>query len=103
MLADVRKIYINVLNFLGIDDDGRLIFPKINTNKGTRSSIVQRFLCYLAKQTMIVNLARVVKSRLGIGTFGIYKFIIDLNTVKVRRSNIPESVRNDILSQFGEH
>jgi hypothetical protein len=43
-VKDTRGEYLKVLRFLGLDDDGRTSFPRINSAKGLRSRLLQKLV-----------------------------------------------------------
>lgn len=78
-----RKTYCDLLKFLGLPDDGRMYFPKINLNKNIRWS-------WLAKLSQtpplfIVNLVRQLRLKFGIEFGSILSFIRNQNAIQEKR------------------
>lgn len=60
LVTNPRAEYVKVLDFLGLEDDGRTSFPKENPAKRVRSRYLQRLI------TMLMKLEVVVRARLGL-------------------------------------
>lgn len=64
---DVSGTYKAVLDFIGVDYDGREIFEKINASKNITSPL----LCNILKSKSIVATANTIKTTFGIKSFGV--------------------------------
>ncbi len=86
LLDDLRdkplETYIGILEFLGLEYDGKKDFPVINQRKKIRSGGVRRFVYETPKP--LVCLANGVKRTLGMEKIGFLDFIARLNTKKMR-------------------
>ena len=83
--------YLNVLSFIGLHDDGRKDFPKINENKKIQSGLLT-WLLYESKN---------IKNKLGLRkSFGIWKFLSHLISVKSERSPLKNDMRNEMKEYF---
>jgi hypothetical protein len=99
---NTRKIYLEVLDFIGVQDDGRTNFPQVNMNKVSRSRILSRLVHRSPK--FLTRLTRIVKSLTGIRRFGLYKAISQfeerINTRVTERKKISEDLRRILVCQF---
>jgi hypothetical protein len=88
--ADTRAVYAEVLDFLGLPDDGRREFPTVNPNKQHRAEAIAR-LTQRPPRTL-VRVANAVKRVTGIQRFG----VLD----RLRRSNRRTATRREISPAF---
>ena len=81
MQADTGAIYRQTLDFLGLEDDGRHLFPRINEASRSRSRAVQ----YVVARGKPVReaVSRPVKRLLGRDSLGVMKKMKELNTAKI--------------------
>lgn len=95
-----RREYLRVLDFLGVDDDGRMDFPTYNANKIHRSPGLARF----AKRTPapISKLWGMTKRLTGIQRLGLMHRIHAMNTKPVRRQPLDPDMRASIREAFSE-
>ena len=96
--ADTRAVYQDVLRFLGVEDDGRTDFPRINASKVNRS----RWLAAMTLQTprSIMRPVAAVKEKLGIKSLGIGRALIWLNRREARRKPLPPELRRELIEAF---
>lgn len=87
-IHDSRVVYRDVLDFLGLDDDGRDSFPVINDSKIVKSEKMMRLGHFVAR----------TKKRFGItsGT-GLLEF---LNVSKKKREALPVDFRRELVAHF---
>lgn len=57
--ADPRKTYLEILEFLGLDDDGRLTFPPVNQGQTYRSRTLARLI--MRPPALVRRVARILK------------------------------------------
>ncbi|PSJ23336.1 hypothetical protein CVH10_00275 [Halomonas sp. ND22Bw] len=93
---DVRSVYEDVLEFLGVESDDREKFSVINSNKSPRSLFFRDFLLWLNRQYWLVNIARVIKSTFGINSLGLYKKLRALNLSEESRPPVPDALAMEI-------
>jgi len=96
LAADTRGCYLRVLTFLGLKDDGRTEFPRINENKSVRWFPLQRILSRLRKK------AADLKGRWGLGhrNFGALSWLIQLNTGRKRRTDLPTGFQEELRAFY---
>ena len=58
--ADPRKTYLEILGFLGLDDDGRTAFPPVNPGQTYRSRAMARLI--MRPPTLVRRIARLMKT-----------------------------------------
>lgn len=100
MQADSGKVYRRALEFLGLPDDGRQAFPRVNAAKRARS----RLLSYaIARGGPLRELAsRPVKKALGIRSFGITKRLKQANAAAVRPAPLSPALEQEIARHYAE-
>lgn len=90
--ADAGAVYRETLAFLGVPDDGRAEFPRVNENKVHRAAAVARFT--QRPPSGLVALARGVKRVAGVERLG----VLD----RVRRRNRQVTRREEITPEFAQ-
>ena len=97
--AAPRRVYQEVIAFLGLPDDNRTEFPRINENKQARVTWLKNFSDKPppALRTMMRRLKQAVGGE-GIGA--VKRRIVDLNTVKQRRQPLPPNLRGELVETF---
>lgn len=91
MIADMRSIYLQTEFFLGIEDDGRTEFPRVNANK------------IMKKRWLRVLLRRLnqVKKTVGLNvSLGVGDKIRTLTDQCVSRESLEAHVLNEVRSTF---
>lgn len=88
--ADAGAVYRETLAFLGVPDDGRAEFPRVNENKVHQSAVVARLT--QRPPAPLVAVARGVKRVSGVRRLG----VLD----RVRRSNRQVARRPEISPRF---
>lgn len=92
MRVDPRSVYSDVLNFLGVSDDGRDNFVSLNARRAPRSA---RFSQVLARGASL-------KRSLGLsGSLGVGNILAKLNSQKpIERSPVDTAFRDKLKSFF---
>lgn len=90
--ADTGAVYRETLEFLGVPDDGRDDFPRVNENKVHQRAAVARFT--QRPPSALVAVARGVKRVTGVQRLG----VLD----KMRRSNRQVARRTEISPAFAQ-
>ena len=90
--ADTGAVYRDTLAFLGVPDDGRTEFPRVNENKVHQSAAVARFT--QRPPSALVSVARGVKRVARVERLG----VLD----RVRRSNRQVTRREEISPEFAQ-
>jgi hypothetical protein len=90
--ADTGAVYRETLEFLGVPDDGRSDFPRVNENKVHRTGAVARFT--QRPPAALVTAARGVKRVAGVERLG----VLD----RVRRRNREVTRRREIAPGFAQ-
>lgn len=102
MVRATREVYLTALSFLGLPDDSRSEFERVNSNKVPKSRILHSFLRFLQRQEKLIEFLAWLKARLGVGTFGIYKSLQVINRRPSSRADVSELLRADILKVYDE-
>ncbi len=100
---DPNGVYDSVLSFLGLRNDGRTEFQKVNANKIHRSERMKRVLFWLGRQEWLKSGTRGIKRLLGIGTFGIYGYLTKLNLKPMAREKMAKDLENEIETFVRSH
>lgn len=95
-----RKMYLEVLEFLGVPDDGRTEFSQTNPAKRNRSQFFATALRNLS--VLGSRYTAPVKSLFGVKSLGVAALFGKLNTVQGYRGEISESLRSELVEEFGE-
>lgn len=90
--ADAGAVYRDTLAFLGVPDDGRTEFPRVNENKVHQSAAVARLT--QRPPSALVSVARGVKRVTGVQRLG----VLD----RVRRGNRQVTRREEISPEFAQ-
>ena len=100
MQADAARVYRRTLDFLGLADDGRRDFPRVNEAARFRS----RSLHYLvARGRGIRELAsRPLKNMLGVKSLGLMKGVRALNTAGLGPAMIPPGLSAEIAQYYAD-
>ncbi len=92
-VSDTRSVYMDVLSFLDVDDDGRNDFPVVNERKYVAFPVIQSFLGISA------NYSRKLGRIIGVtGGFGIARIVSKVNATT--RRNVPYSANREWLREY---
>lgn len=95
---DTRGEYLRVLDFLGLDDDGREAFPPVNQHKRHRLDAVGNFTQRPPRRLVQAGLK--AKALLGIDRLGLLNRLRRLNRVEGRRAPLSPELREEILEAY---
>jgi hypothetical protein len=95
LIADPRAVYEKVLDFLGLESDGRTSFPRINERKRERS----RWLGRLVKRSPF-GVWRRIKRAAGIEARGLKRLVLRLNSSTVSPPPIGDRLRRELVETF---
>jgi hypothetical protein len=94
-----RKVYDEVIEFLGIPHDHRTEFPRINENKRARAAWVRNFI--RKPPPMLRNAYRSLKQAVGAEKLDVVKSkVVDLNTARERRPPLSPALRAELVEAF---
>ncbi len=97
LVADSRRVYCDTLAFLGVPDDGRLTFRRVNEHMAVRSQRVARVL---QRPPRLVRWAIRQRTRLGIRPMGLLKQARLANWQAAQRAPMPPDVRRELIAVF---
>ena len=97
-VTDTRRAYQQVLEFLGVPDDGRTEFPKLNQARAYRSGWLGRM--YHAPPAMLDGPMRLVRSKVMANSGRIKQFVKDVVSVKKPRPGLRPEFRAELLDVF---
>ncbi|MGM0520214.1 MAG: sulfotransferase family protein [Campylobacterota bacterium] len=95
---DNLQVYKEVLEFLGILYDGRKEFDKVNENKIEHSKAIGTFFARPPK--VLLSLGNQIKQKFGIGSFGIWRKLRNINTTSSRRKVLNKDIRDKIHAHY---
>ena len=98
-VCNPRKAYLEVLAFLGLEDDGRTDFQPVNEAKHHRSDMLGRMLQYPPK--WLLAPIKLVKAALGKESLGLAEAITDLNRTSDRKDIDPQ-LKDEIRAFYRE-
>ncbi len=97
--AAPERIYNEVIDFLGIEPDQRNEFPRVNENKRARLSWLRDF--YRKPPPLLLQTYRRLKETTpGRYLVSLKEWIIDVNTVRERRSPRSPGFRAELVDTF---
>lgn len=97
--SDTRGIYKNVLDFLGVEDDGRTDFARINASRGYKLSLVHKVMF----SSSVYSRLQKAKSWLGIKRgLGIYSTVENFNIIERERKPMSEDLAFELKQYFRE-
>ncbi len=97
-VANPREVYLDVLEFLGLPDDGRVDFPRINSAKSHRSKRLGRFL--LRPPPLLRASWRLMKKVCGPEISPALDRVIRLNAVPTNHTPLPPEFRRQLVEEF---
>lgn len=95
--ANSRQAYLELLQFLGVKDDGRIEFPPVNQSAATKNKTMGAWLYGLAQNPIIHRLKR--KSGLPLGRGPIVRFLQKNRKTRPRPAMAPE-LRSALVDYF---
>ena len=97
LMADPGRVYRGVLSFLGVPDDGRQDFPRINVRKRARSRLLG--LCTERTPRRMASAAMQLKRVMGIRRWGVRDALRRAN----RKSQPQRTLRPAVLAAMRAH
>lgn len=98
--ADPRATYVEILEFLGVEDDGRSDFPPINPGMRYRSQNLARFLLYPPE--VVRKLVRLARRIVGFRGSIPYQKTISLMSAPGYKKQISGELRDEIRRYYAE-
>lgn len=98
--ADTRRVYARTLEFLGLPDDGRDDFPRVNANKQHRAGALARFT--QRPPRTLVRAAERVKRVAGVERLGVLQRVRDRNRVVVERRPVDPAFLDELRVEFAD-
>jgi hypothetical protein len=98
--SDARAVYTRTLDFLGIDDDGRANFPRVNANKAHRGGLLARMT--QRPPAPLVVAARSVKRVTGMERLGVLSRVRSTNRVEAERAAIDAELSEELGRAFAD-
>jgi hypothetical protein len=87
LVADPARVWAELLGFLGLDHDGRTLFPSSSERRTHRIAWLNRLLLGRGPAP-IVRSAEAVKRALGVETLGVRMLLVRFNLRQVRKAPI---------------
>jgi hypothetical protein len=98
--ADPRATYLQIMEFLGIEDDGRTEFPKVNYAKAHKNARLGRLI--LHPPNFVRTIAGLLKKMTGRSTLGLAQWAARQNEVPGYRTRISNEVRDEIRAYYAD-
>lgn len=98
MLIDMRSVYLDILDFLGLENDGQIEFERKNERRFHRFKLIGGFVNNPPKILMITN--NKVKKVLGVERIGFIKALRKWNLVKQDRLR---PLDNKLVEEISKH
>lgn len=95
-----RETYLKLLNFLGVEDDGRSSFEPVNERRVHKYKILEFLLTrdWTNMTKMVEPLRRLFK----VGSFGIYKKVMDFNSKRASTEKLPDDLIIEVKQYLEE-
>jgi hypothetical protein len=98
--ADAGDVYRRALAFLGLPDDGRTEFPRINEARTSRSRMVK--ILTQRPWPIIHRPLAPLKRMLGVKSFGVMSRIDGVNSVRTGGARVSQAMRAELAAHFAE-
>ncbi|MGB9496732.1 MAG: sulfotransferase family protein [Dissulfuribacterales bacterium] len=101
-VSDTKAVYEDVLSFLGLNSDGRKLFPRVNETSKYRSQLVGHFT--QTPPDSIIHVWKYIKDTFGINDFGhrVMNRLRQANTVIRPRTALNGRLRLMLIHEFEE-
>lgn len=99
-VKSTKEVYDNVINFLGVPEDNRTDFIRINENKTHKLEVVGSFS--QKPPALLSNIALKTKDILGIERLYILDTIRSLNTKVSSRKTLRNDLRAELIEEFAD-
>jgi hypothetical protein len=96
--TDTHRSYVETLEFLGLEDNRRASFPKVNLNRMKRVDALSRIVKRTPRPLAVA--AEQIKSAFGIRRLGILDAVHRLNTRTVTRPQLAPELRRSLAREF---
>jgi hypothetical protein len=106
-VAGTKSVYDRVLDFLGLQNEGRTDFRPINVNRNYRMHFIAYADVFLRRLPPSLQWSKaVVKGFLGVKSLRLHRLLHDLNqtanVVRGPRPSLPEHVRSALHRYFAD-
>jgi hypothetical protein len=97
---DPRRTYLEIMRFLGLEDDGRTEFPRINIPKHRRTRWIGPL--FRNPPRPLVASARLVKKLTGKKSLGIANWARELDTLPGPITHLDDDLQAEIRAYYAE-
>lgn len=98
--ANPRETYLRILDFLGVEDDGRTSFPPINEARHYRVKWLGRLITHPPRQFEVI--ARLIRKITGRPALGIAEWASEIFSTPGYRTRLPDDLRAEIRRYYEE-
>jgi hypothetical protein len=98
LVADARRVYEDLLDFLDIPSDGRVHFPRVNPNQNPRIPMLSRFA--RRPPRLLIEPYMNIKKHLNWSDLGFTKWLKSVNAKPVRRPPLSAAFRHELIEEF---
>lgn len=93
-VSDPRSTYLKIMDFLGLDDDGRAGFPRVNEAKYRKSKVLLR----LVKDAppALLGVAATAKKIAGVSSLGIASRLLKVGTREGNPNCVSDALKREI-------
>jgi hypothetical protein len=98
LIADPGRVYRDVLSFLGVPDDGRQDFPRINARKHAHSTLLGLFTQKTPDR--LISAAMKMKRGLGIRRWGVLDVLRRVNQKPHVKQQLQPGLRAEMQAHF---
>ena len=98
--ADPRQTYLEILDFLGLEDDGRTEFPKVNYAKTHRSAFLGRLISHPPR--FVRAMVEAIKKATGKSTLDLARWAARQIEKPGYTTQVSDRVREEIRARYAE-
>ena len=95
-----RETYLEIMRFLGLEDDGRTEFPRVNEAKQARSKLVSLF--FRKPPPLAAAAYHFLRRLTGWDANSVAEKIVRLNSKEGYGKGLPQELRDEIAEEFAE-
>ena len=100
MQADTAAVYRRALAFLGLDDDARQVFPRVNAAKRPRSRLLSYTIARGGALRQLIS--RPIKTAYGIKSLGVTKRLKQANSVPLSKISVRPEMEQEISQHYAD-
>lgn len=93
-ISNPRSTYLNIMDFLGLEDDGREDFPRVNEAKHRKSKLLLRLV--KDPPPALLGVAATAKKIAGVSSLGIASRLLKVGTREGNPNRVSDALKREI-------